>query len=106
MVVASGTPLALSLLLATVVACGGDAGRETADTEPADSVSAPVPSADPSITQQPASSATDLGETTTSTPRAAVPEARDWSADLVGGGRIDMAELGERPILLWFWAPY
>jgi hypothetical protein len=104
--VASGTPFALGLLLATVVACGPDADRETAATEPAETENAPVTSVAPSTTRPPDSTTTDLSETTTSTPRASVPEARDWSADLVGGGRIDMAELGERPILLWFWAPY
>ena len=105
MAVASGTPFALGLLLATVVACGPDADRETAATEPAESVNAPVTAVAPSTTRPPAST-TDLDETTTSAPPVSVPEARDWSADLVGGGRIDMAELGERPILLWFWAPY
>lgn len=102
---ASGTPFALGLLLATVVACGPDADLETATTEPAESVNAPVTSVAPS-TSRPPDSTTDLSETTTSAPPVSVPEARDWSADLVGGGRIDMAELGERPILLWFWAPY
>ena len=28
------------------------------------------------------------------------------SASLVGGGDIDLAAYGDRPLLLWFWAPF
>lgn len=28
------------------------------------------------------------------------------SASLVGGGEIDLAAYGDRPLLLWFWAPF
>ena len=36
----------------------------------------------------------------------AVPNAVDWDAPLIGGGRIDMRALVGQQVLLWFWAPY
>jgi hypothetical protein len=28
------------------------------------------------------------------------------SADLVGGGRLDLGDYADEPLLLWFWAPF
>lgn len=30
----------------------------------------------------------------------------DIAAPLVGGGSLDLSTLGDRPVLLWFWAPF
>ncbi|MEZ5225043.1 MAG: hypothetical protein R2743_26370 [Ilumatobacteraceae bacterium] len=32
-------------------------------------------------------------------------ELLDFTAPLVGGGTFDGATYGERPVVLWFWAP-
>lgn len=80
-------PLAAVLLLA---ACGGGDGD---DAEVA--------------VDTPAVTASTGDATTATTPGAAGPiGALQFSAPLVGGGRIDMAELGDKPVLLWFWAPW
>jgi hypothetical protein len=39
-------------------------------------------------------------------PDPAAPAALQFTAPLVGGGEIDMTTLADRPVLLWFWAPY
>jgi len=90
------------LLVLASAACAPDAGddsaRATATTET-------------TATETPATSAPetlddDVVATETSVEAYAVPAALDWSADLIGGGRIDLAERGDPPVLLWFWAPY
>jgi hypothetical protein len=37
---------------------------------------------------------------------AGAPEALRFRAPLVGGGEIDMSTLADKPVVLWFWAPY
>ena len=37
--------------------------------------------------------------------QAEVPDALAFSAPLVGGGTIDLADYAGKPVLLWFWAP-
>lgn len=34
-----------------------------------------------------------------------VPDALRFTADLLGGGTFDPAELAGGPVVLWFWAP-
>jgi hypothetical protein len=51
-----------------------------------------------SDTQSGAQDTIDLG--------SGVPEALRFRAPLVGGGEIDMSMLADRPVVLWFWAPY
>lgn len=34
------------------------------------------------------------------------PAILQISAPLVGGGELDLATIGDRPVLLWFWAPF
>ena len=41
-----------------------------------------------------------------SDPEPSTPEILDWSAPLIGGGTIDMADFAGQQVLLWFWAPY
>jgi hypothetical protein len=52
----------------------------------------------------------DAGDEPTdpTTPTAApeVPEILQVTAPVVGGGEIDLAAYGDRPLLLWFWAPF
>ena len=103
---ASGTPLAVGALLTISVACGPDAVLESTENQAASPVSAEVAEAESHNAPQATLSPSPSNEGAPPTQEAFVPEVRDWSADLVGGGRIDLAELGERPILLWFWAPY
>lgn len=86
-------PLAAVLLLA---ACGGG---DPADADADTGVAADTPTVTPSTVTASAGDATTAG--------AAGPiAALQFSAPLVGGGRIDLAELGDRPVLLWFWAPW
>ena len=100
---ASGTPLAIALVLLIGVSCGADADRaESAieiGTESTDDAEAT--SSVPSTAESDSPPSVDDVESDDAT-----PDALAWSADLVGGGRIDMAERGSRPVLLWFWAPY
>jgi hypothetical protein len=79
------SPLLIGLLIAT--ACGSNA-----DSEP-DAGSGTNPTA-PTTEETPAA------------PAAAVPEALQFRAPLVGGGEIDMSTLAGKPVVLWFWAPY
>jgi hypothetical protein len=71
-------------------ACGDDSVLSPAAGAPA--ATAPAPSA-PAVTS------------TTSPPTAAVPETLAFTAPLVGGGTIDLAQYAGTPVLLWFWAP-
>ena len=100
---ASGTPLAIALVLLIGVGCGADADRaESAieiGTESTDDAEAT--SSVPSTAESDSPPSVDDVESDDAT-----PDALAWSADLVGGGRIDMAERDSRPVLLWFWAPY
>jgi hypothetical protein len=55
--------------------------------------------------------ATAVSETagpTVATPgeQSEVPAALRFRAPLVGGGEVDMSTLADRPVVLWFWAPY
>jgi hypothetical protein len=34
------------------------------------------------------------------------PEILQVTAPVVGGGELDLAAYGDRPLLLWFWAPF
>ncbi len=43
---------------------------------------------------------------TSGTQPGAVPAALDFTAPLVGGGRLDAGGLAGQPVLFWFWAPY
>lgn len=59
---------------------------------------------------------TDAEPTPSTTPEAtspateptqeATPEIYDWSASLVGGGSIDLADYANTAVVLWFWSPY
>lgn len=110
---ASGTPLAVALILALGAGCAADA----VSTDPVAPAAASVTAEESSATTvtgddglaesgSPTPTSTRPSSTDTDEENPAVPEALDWSAELVGGGRIDLAERGDRPVLLWFWAPY
>ncbi len=81
-----------------VTACsrGGDGAiAEPAGTPaPADVVTLPVVTDSPTVPETAAPSASDA------------PDALRFSAPLVGGGRLDLASLADKPVLMWFWAPY
>lgn len=75
-----------------------DSGAPVTDTPTTD-----APVGDAPATSSPASTDPD--------PAAAgialdVPEILQVSAPLVGGGGIDLADYADRPLLLWFWAPF
>lgn len=36
----------------------------------------------------------------------AAPEALRFSAPIVGGDDLDLATLGDRPVVFWFWSPF
>ena len=110
---ASGTPLAVALTLALGAGCAADAVSTdpvapAATTVTADESSATTVTKDEDLAEPgtPTPTSTRPPSTDTDEENPAVPEALDWSADLVGGGRIDLAERGDPPVLLWFWAPY
>lgn len=45
-------------------------------------------------------------EPSPSVPGRTTPEILKWSAPLIGGGTINMADFTGQQVLLWFWAPY
>lgn len=82
--------LALPIVAASLlVACGGD--------DAPDAATGPAPTAAP---------ATVTDGDSSDAPAGNAPAALQFTAPLVGGGQIDMSELGEQPVLLWFWAPW
>ena len=91
--------------LTIVTACSAADGAETATTATASTVSDDANStstAGTSTTSQVivASTAVD------SSPTLAIPDSLNWSANLIGGGSIDLATYAGQDVLLWFWAPY
>ncbi|HWM18549.1 MAG TPA: hypothetical protein VNO51_02595 [Ilumatobacteraceae bacterium] len=76
----------------TVTGCGSTTDSDAAGNRTSDPIVAP--SAVQSVT------------TDADAPVAEVPEALRFRAPLVGGGEIDMSTLADRPVVLWFWAPY
>jgi hypothetical protein len=40
------------------------------------------------------------------TAAAYAPQSLRFTAPLVGGGELDLATLADKPVLMWFWAPY
>ena len=107
---ASGTPLAVALILALGAGCAADAVSTdpVAPAVTADEASAITVTEDDGLAESgsPTPTSTRPPSTDTDEENPAVPEALDWSAELVGGGRIDLAERGDPHVLLWFWAPY
>ena len=92
--------------LTIVTACSAADGAETATTATAstvsDDASTSTSTAGTSTTSQVivASTAVD------SSPTLAIPDSLNWSANLIGGGSIDLATYAGQDVLLWFWAPY
>jgi hypothetical protein len=88
-----GWLLLITLLIAT--ACGSNADYDNDDEDTGAS-----PSTNPNTvlsTESPTVATSD---------RQPVPEALRFRAPLVGGGEIDVSTLADRPVVLWFWAPY
>lgn len=102
--------LAPLVLAAAIVACGGSSTPAADDAPIATDVPAGTASpADPGTPASTAPAATGAPATNAPDPAgdpAAVPEALQFTAPLVGGGEIDVASLAGRPVLLWFWAPF
>ncbi len=81
-----------------------------ATTEPADEPIAEGSSTDESSTAEPSGTEPADDEPATTEPSgdpiAEAPEILRISAPLVGGGELDLATVADRPLLLWFWAPF
>lgn len=84
--------------LVVVASCGGSSTATTttaptvATVPQATTTAAPGDTA-PGVTAQPATSAVP------------VPPVLEVTANLVGGGTIDLAAYAGRPLAVWFWAP-
>lgn len=87
-------------LVGVLVACGG---ADDPAAEPAPATAAPSAT---DATTPPESSTAATPAPTDGSVDAAVPEALDFSAPLVGGGTIELGASAGRPVLLWFWAPW
>ena len=72
---------------------------------PDDASDAPAEISDDPGTDDPGSD-DDLAEPETPDPTAEAPEILQFSSPVVGGGELDLAAFGDRPVLLWFWAPF
>ncbi len=89
-----------------VSACSSsDSGDATVAT-PADGADAPQVTAPFSDPAEQAPVATDGAQPADTTPpAAAVPQALQFSAPLVGGGTFEGAAVADKPTVFWFWAP-
>lgn len=104
--------LVIGLLTAT--ACGSNAGSEanrtaaTSDRTAATSDETVATSDRTVATTDQAVATSDArpGAQDTVAQGSGVPEALRFRAPLVGGGEIDMSTLADKPVVLWFWAPY
>jgi len=95
---------AFPLLAATLlVACGGGSGEPDAVDAP--DVAASTPASTPAPTATPGSP-DSTNTPAPDSPAAAVPEALQLNAPLIGGGEIELGAYAGRPVLLWFWAPW
>lgn len=107
-----GKLLLLAAVLFLLASC------TTADNEPDESTQAAEPDAQPTSTVR-NSPATDPAGSTSGAERPAasspvrnaappddVPEALDFSAPRLGGGRVSGADFVGTQVALWFWAPW
>ncbi len=110
---AAGAIGSLALLLA-VTACSSDgsSGEALPDAAVETTVGATEPPATDSPTDSPTeTTAAPIEEGTgnddppTGDAAAAVPEALQFTAPLVGGGTFDGAAQAGKPTVFWFWAP-
>lgn len=81
-----------------------EAPAQPADEAPADDTPAPEAPADEAPAPETPADDTPADEAPAGT--GAAPEILRFSAPLVGGGELDLAAFGDRPVLLWFWAPF
>lgn len=104
-----------------VASCGGSDEGSSADPETTSATATTAPATatptttpgpggsddgdDDSDAPPPSRSGTD--ETTTAGSIApALPPVWQLTGPSIDGGTIDLAELSDRPVLLWFWAPF
>lgn len=98
-------------VIVTAVGCADDQESTTALPPATVTTGAPAPTPTAPATtiggnRAPASTSTPADPAITSIPDAALAAAYDWEAPLIGGGRISLRDVGDRDVLLWFWAPY
>jgi hypothetical protein len=106
--------VAAGALMASGCGGGDDAAGSGAPTT-APGTTEPAPASD-GVAPPPITATTDENETTDAAGTAGdagdaadtrdTPEILQVSAPLVGGGELDLAAYGDRPLLLWFWAPF
>ena len=95
-------------VVVAAVGCADD--QESASVPlPAATTGAPTPTAPATNAGSagiPSSTATPADTTTTGVPEGGFAAAYDWEAPLISGGSISLRDIGDRDVLLWFWAPY
>ena len=102
---------AICAVAATAAACADDQAPMSSPPPAAVTTGAPTPAPTAPTTSTagedaPASTITIADTTTTGDTGAVLAASYDWEAPLIGGGSISLRDLGDRDVLLWFWAPY
>lgn len=95
----------------TMTGCSDQPGDADAITEPAPTVAEPSDGADGaevSSSESTVATAPQTGADESSQPSMTAANAAmlDQTIALVGGGELELAGLTDRPVLLWFWAPF
>ncbi len=101
----------LATVCAVVVIAAGCADDRATTSAPTPAASTVAPTSTTTATTTggdgaPTSITTPADTATTNMPGATLPASYDWEAPLIGGGSISLRNLGDRDVLLWFWAPY
>ena len=100
-------PIGLTI---TLVACGGATDDSGATAEPATAATTSVADTPPTETPAPQTTGASATPSASAAPEPSapvvVPEALQFTANLVGGGQLDLSELAGPPVVVWFWAPF
>lgn len=99
---------AICAVVAAAAGCADDQAPTSAPTPAAVSTGAPTPAPTTNTGGEntPAAATPTADTATTGTIGAVLAASYDWEAPLIGGGSISLRNLGDRDVLLWFWAPY
>ena len=103
------------LAVATVIAmagCSDSSSEPGLGTESAQATEESTPDGDRAdhgadiASETTVPTASDSGDSSRPTMDAANAAMLDQTAALIGGGELDLGTLTDRPVLLWFWAPF
>ena len=99
---------AICAVVAAAAGCADDQAPTSAPPPAAVTTGAPTPAPTTNTGGEntPASATPTADTAMTGATGAVLAASYDWEAPLIGGGSISLRNLGDRDVLLWFWAPY